>query len=152
MPLSRCGPRSSSSNRPPTSRRVASDTTTPPGSARAWRRAARFGVSPTTASSRAAPSPIEVAHDDESGRDPDPGGQRLPGRRDERRDRARDRQAGPHRALGLVLVRSGPAEVGEHPVAHELGDVALEAQDLARDGVLVGAEQLAHLLGVEPAG
>ena len=63
-----------------------------------------------------------------------------------------DRQAGAHRALGVVLVRPRPAEIGQHAVAHELGDVALEARDLARDRVLVGADELAHLLGVEPAG
>ena len=57
MPLSDAGPRSSSSNMPPTRRRVASEMTTLPGSARACSRAARFGVSPTTTSSRAAPSP-----------------------------------------------------------------------------------------------
>ena len=61
-------------------------------------------------------------------------------------------EPGPDRPLGLVLVRLGPAEIGEHAVAHELGDVALEARDLAGDGVLVGADDLAHLLGVEPRG
>ena len=54
-PLRRCGPRSASSNRPPTRRRVAWLITTLPGAASAWRRAARFGVSPTTACSCAAP-------------------------------------------------------------------------------------------------
>ena len=69
----------------------------------------------------------------------------------QRADGRGDREPGPHRPLGLVLVRPGPAEIGQHAVAHELGDMALEARDLARDGVLVGAEDLAHLLGVEPA-
>ena len=57
-PLRRCGPRSASSNSPPTSRRVAWLITTLPGAASACSRAARFGVSPTTACSCAAPSPI----------------------------------------------------------------------------------------------
>jgi hypothetical protein len=44
----------------------------------------------------------------------------------------------------------GVAEVGEHAVAHELGDVALETSDLGRDGVLVGPDDLAHLFGIQP--
>ena len=60
-----------------------------------------------------------------------------------------EREARPHRPLGVVLVRLRPAEIGQHAVAHELGDVAVEAQDLARDGVLVGADDLAHVLGIE---
>ena len=60
------------------------------------------------------------------------------------------REAGADGPLGLVLVRPRPAEVGQHAVAHELGDVALEPGDLAGDGVLVGADDLAHLLRVEP--
>ena len=38
-----------------------------------------------------------------------------------------DCQPRPHRPLGLVLMRPRPAEIGQHAVAHELGDVALEA-------------------------
>ena len=93
----------------------------------------------------------EVAHDHEAGRDADPRRERLPGRGGEPADGLGDRQARPHGTLGVVLVRAGPAEVGQHAVAHELGDVPAEARDLARDGVLVGAQDLAHLLGVEPA-
>ena len=66
--------------------------------------------------------------------------ERLARRRVEPAHRLDDRQPGPHRPLGLVLVRPGPAEIGEHAVAHELGDVALEARDLARDRILVGAQ------------
>ena len=44
----------------------------------------------------------------------------------------------------------GPAEIGEHAVAHELGDMALEARHLAGHRVLVGADDLPHLLGIEP--
>jgi hypothetical protein len=42
-----------------------------------------------------------------------------------------------------------PAEIGEHAVAHELRDMALEAPDLARYSVLIGADHLAHVLGIE---
>ena len=56
-PLSRVGPSSRSSNISPKSRRVPSAITTAPGVAASCSLAARFGVSPTTDSSRAAPSP-----------------------------------------------------------------------------------------------
>jgi hypothetical protein len=56
----------------------------------------------------------------------------------------------PDRALGLVLVRPGPAEIGEHTIAHELRDVPLEARDLARHRVLVGVQHVPHLLGIKP--
>src|SRR6516162_5493501 len=57
-PANSCGPRSSRSNSPPTCRRVASPMTSVFGMARACSRAARFGVSPTTPRSCAAPLPI----------------------------------------------------------------------------------------------
>ena len=44
----------------------------------------------------------------------------------------------------------GPAEVGEHAVAHELGDVPSKRATTPAQRVLVGADDLAHLLGVEP--
>ena len=50
---------------------VDSAITTLPGSASACNRAARLGVSPTTACSCAEPCPIKVADDDEAGRDAD---------------------------------------------------------------------------------
>ena len=58
-PASCCGPRSSRSNSAPICRRVASAITSVFGVARACSRAARFGVSPTTPRSCAAPSPIK---------------------------------------------------------------------------------------------
>ena len=39
------------------------------------------------------------------------------------------RQPGPHRPLGLVLVRLRPAEIGQHAVAHVFGDVPVPALD-----------------------
>ena len=55
--LSSCGLRSSSSNRSPSSLRVTSAMTTPSGGAIFCSRAARFGVSPTTAGPRASSDP-----------------------------------------------------------------------------------------------
>ncbi len=50
----------------------------------------------------------------------------------------------------VVLVRAGKAEVGEYPIAKELGDKAVIARHDARTGVLIGADDLAHVLGIEP--
>lgn len=57
MPFSTCSPRSMNQKRPSTRRRVAGETMMVSGSARLCRRAARLGVSPSTARSSAAPSP-----------------------------------------------------------------------------------------------
>jgi hypothetical protein len=42
-----------------------------------------------------------------------------------------DRQTSPDRALRIFLVRPRPTEIGEHAVAHELGNITFEARDLA---------------------
>ena len=59
-------------------------------------------------------------------------------------------QPGPDRPLGLVLVRPGPAEVGEHAVAHVFGDVAAPALDHLGAGAVIGPDQGTHVLGIEP--
>jgi hypothetical protein len=94
----------------------------------------------------------EVADDDQAARDADPHRERRPGRRRQPRDGLDDAQPGPDRALGSVLLGLGPAEVGEHAVAHELGDVAAEPGHRARHRLLVRPEDLAHLLRIEPGG
>ena len=80
-PLRRAAPRSASSNRPPSRRRVPVAITMVPGAASACRRAARLGVSPTTASSAAAPAPISSPTTTSARGDADP-------RRERRRRRA----------------------------------------------------------------
>ena len=72
-----------------------------------------------------APRPRRRGHRPRPARgDPDPRRQwRARGCR-QPADRRGDRQPGADRPLGLVLVGLRPAEVGEHAVAHELGDVA----------------------------
>ena len=60
------------------------------------------------------------------------------------------RQPGADRPLGLVLVRLRPAEVGEHAIAHVLGDVAAPALDHLGAAFLIGADHPAHVLGIEP--
>ena len=103
----------------------------------------------------------QVAHHDHAGSDADAGLQILRrGRRRCRtrhtrlqpRGRGRDGQCRAHRTLGVVFMRSRPAEIGEHAVAEELRDMALEARDLAGHCVLVRANQLAHVFRVELGG
>ncbi len=62
------------------------------------------------------------------------------------------REAGPNRTLGVVLVGLRPAEIGKQPVAKKARDVALEAGDGSRGDVLIGADYFAHVLGIEPRG
>ena len=66
------------------------------------------------------------------------------------RQRLDQREPGPDRPLGLVLVRLRPAEIGEHAVAHVLGDVTRPALDHLGAAFLIGADHLAHVLGIEP--
>ena len=150
MPLSSRSPRSSSSKPAPSSRRVASAITTWPGAAIPCRRAARFGVSPTTACSCAAPSPTRSPTTTRPVAMPTRAASASPAGLPQLADRRGDRQPRPDGPLGLVLMRPRPAEIGQHAVAHELGDVALEARDLARHRVLIAADHLAHVLGIEP--
>jgi hypothetical protein len=47
-------------------------------------------------------------------------------------------QPGSHRALGIILVRQGVAEVDEQAIAEILGDMALKVRDHLGAGVLIG--------------
>ena len=90
----------------------------------------------------------QVARHDLAGRDADARRERH--REAEAADRVDEVEPGPDRALGIVLVRLRIAEIGQHAVAQKLGDVALEALDHPGAAVLVGAHDLAQVLGVEP--
>ena len=59
-------------------------------------------------------------------------------------------EGGSDRALGVVLVRSRPAEIREHPVADVLGDVALVTGDHAGARILISADHSPHVFGIEP--
>ena len=54
-----------------------------------------------------------------------------------------------HGALGRVLVRLGIAEVGEHPVAQELGHMTAVAHDQLARALVIGPHDLEVVLGVE---
>ncbi len=93
-------------------------------------------------------APDEVADDHQSRRNPY-ARRELVSSAGKCRNGPGDRDAGPDRALGLILVRPGPAEVRQHAVPHELGDVAFEPCHFTRDRVLIDAQDVAHLLGVQ---
>ena len=58
-------------------------------------------------------------------------------------------KAGPYRLLGVVLVRLRVAEIHQHAIAHVLGDKAVEAADRLGDAAMIGADDLAQVLGIE---
>ncbi len=92
----------------------------------------------------------EIANDDDAGRDADADPQGLFRARVELRDDSGDVETRSDRPFGVFLMGAREAEIGQHAVAHELGDEAVVARDRARTGVLIGANDLAHVLGIEP--
>ena len=56
---------------------------------------------------------------------------------------------GAHRALGVVLMRLRIAEINQHAVAHVLGDKPAKAADGVGDAAMIGADDLAQILGIE---
>jgi hypothetical protein len=65
------------------------------------------------------------------------------------RDRRDQLESGAYGPLGVVLVRSWPAEIGQYAVAYEFVDVSLEAINHCSCGALVSAHNRTHVLGVE---
>ena len=66
------------------------------------------------------------------------------------RDNGSDLEAGTDRTLGVFFMRAGKAEIGEHAVAHEFCDETVITRYRSRAGVLIGTDDLAHVLGIEP--
>jgi hypothetical protein len=60
-----------------------------------------------------------------------------------------DREPGAGRALGVILMRLGVAEIDQHAIAHILGDKAAKAADGVGDTAMVGADDLAQVLGIK---
>src|SRR5260370_757585 len=52
--------------------------------------------------------------------------------------------------LGIVLMRSRVAKIGEHPVTHVLGYKAIEPGDDPGDGAVIHADDFVQILGIEP--
>ena len=88
----------------------------------------------------------QIADHGEPGGDAEPHAQILSCRQSA--DRLDHRQPGPHRPLGIVLMRLRIAEIDQHPVAHVFGDKAVEAADRLADRAVVVADQLAQILRV----
>jgi hypothetical protein len=91
----------------------------------------------------------QIADHDKPGCDADADGKRHLSTGHQARHRRCYFQPGPHRPLGVVLVRPRIAEIDQHPVAHVFGDKAVIARDDGGNGVLIGAKLLAQFLGVE---
>ncbi len=66
-------------------------------------------------------------------------------------DPCNGRETGADRALGVIFIGHWPSEIGEHTVAKKLRDVAAVPLDRACDSFLVGADEVVHLLRVEPS-
>ena len=92
----------------------------------------------------------QIAHHDVTGRDAHAGLQADFGARLEPSDLLDQLKPGAHRPLGVVLVRLRPAEIGEHAIADVFGDVPAPTVDRLGAGRLIGADDLAHVLRVEP--
>ena len=75
-----------------------------------------------------------------------------PLRRGKLTHRIHERQSCPHRPFGIVLVGSRVTEVNQHAVAHVLGDEPVKARDGLGDALLVGADDVAQVLGIKPRG
>ncbi len=73
-----------------------------------------------------------------------------PGQRD-RRHVGSGSQPGANRLLRLILRRRRPAEIGDHAIAQEVGDMPAMAGDRGHGRRLVVAHHLAHVLGIDAA-
>jgi hypothetical protein len=91
----------------------------------------------------------EIADHDQAGGDADANLELADGGHVEPPDRGDDVEAGPHRPLRIVFVRSRIAEINQHSVAHVFGDKSLAAplQALAQPGQVVIAPATRRLLG-----
>jgi hypothetical protein len=92
----------------------------------------------------------QIANHDEAAGDADPNAQRL--LCGEPADRVDDRQPGAGRALGIIFMRLGISEINEHAVAHILSDKTAKAGDGVGHAAMVGADDLAQILGIEARG
>ena len=76
--------------------------------------------------------------------------QRHAGGGSQRRRSFDDGEPHPNGALSVMFVRLGIAEIGEHAVAHVLGDEPPVALNEARAAPVIGRNRLPHVLGIEP--
>jgi hypothetical protein len=109
-------------------------------------------VSPTTVCSRGALAD-RLADHDQSGRDADAHGEARPiaagALGAERRQYLEDCEAATNRTFGVLLLRVRVSEIDQHAIAHELGDVAIEAPDRFRHSLLKGADHITHVFRID---
>ena len=96
--------------------------------------------------------PEKIADHHDSRRDAHPHVQGCACRRDQLGRGGDDRERRAHRVLGVLLVSLRIAEVGEHAVAHVLGDEAAVRGDEAGAACVIGCEDVSHVLGIELRG
>ena len=92
----------------------------------------------------------QIADDDDPRRDADAHIQSFSDARVEPPDGVREVEPRANSSFGVVLVGARKAEIGEDSIAHEFRHEAIVARDDARAGLLIAANDLAHVLGVEP--
>jgi hypothetical protein len=86
----------------------------------------------------------------QTGRDADTALQR--GMRSNAGHRSNQRQAWPHRPLGVVLVRLGISKIDEHAVSHMFRDEPAKAVHRVRHAFLISRDHLAQILLVQAGG
>ena len=91
----------------------------------------------------------QIADDHQPGGDPD-ARLELGGFDIEATDSVDHAQPRPDRPLGIVLMRPRVAEINQNTVAHVFRDKAVEARDDLGDGAVIGGDDLAQILGIEP--
>ena len=122
--------------------------TMPFGPASDCNRAARLGVSPTTACSWAAPAPIRSPTTTSPVAMPSLTCSRWG--RSRRPTASTIAKRGAHRLLGIVLVGMRVAEIGENAVAHVFCDKAAKANQYLRNATMIFGDDLAQILRIEP--
>ena len=120
--------------------------TTAFGSAKPWRRAARFGVSPMTTCST---FPHRLANHHETRGDAYPDLRSHPGLQRQPTDLIDHCQPRSDGAFGIVLMSSRIAEIGQHPVAHELRGKSVEPPDCPDARILKPPDDLPQILRVK---
>ena len=60
-----------------------------------------------------------------------------------------ERQSGPHRPLGIILMCLGIAEIDEHAIAHVPCDEPAKPADRLCDAFVIRSDHRAEIFGVE---
>jgi hypothetical protein len=91
----------------------------------------------------------EVADHHYASRDADAHRERFRGARLESGNSGNDIKPRPHCSLGIVFVRAGIAEIGQYPVAPELGEEAVIGSRDTGAGGVIAIDHGAHVFRIE---